>query len=47
MITLATKLFELLGTITVNNSDAIAKIDEMGEKTNDLHGKFHDGMFCV
>jgi hypothetical protein len=44
MITLATKLFELLGTITVNNSDANTKIDDTSGKVNDMHGKFTDGM---
>lgn len=44
MITLATKLFELLGTITVNNSDANTKVDETSGKVNDFHGKFKDGL---
>lgn len=44
MITLAAKLFELLGTISLNNSDANAKIDDTAGKVNDFHGKFTDGM---
>mgnify|MGYP006338080977 FL=1 len=41
---MAAKRFELLGTITVNNSDANTKIDDTSGKVNDMHGKFTDGM---
>lgn len=41
---MAAKLFELLGTITVNNSDANTKIDDTSGKVNEMHGKFTDGM---
>lgn len=41
---MAAKLFELLGTISVNNSDANTKIDDTSGKVNEMHGKFTDGM---
>lgn len=41
---MAAKLFELLGTISVNNSDAISKIDDTSGKVNEMHGTFTDGL---
>lgn len=42
------KLFELLGIITVNNSDANDKIGETTTQTENLHNKLKSGIgFCI
>lgn len=38
------KLFELLGTITLNNEQAMEKIEETSTGVEGIHGKFHEGL---
>lgn len=41
---MAIKLFELLGVITVNSSDANAQLDETAKKVAEFHKKFTEGI---